>query len=266
MRTAFLLCLASLAFAAPAHAQPEDEEESALCANRPGLASGPCTVERGRVQAELQIDWSFQDDGAERVDTLLAGDAFVRIGVDDRTEVQIGWTPFGQVRTRSAAGTDRVSGTGDVTLGVRHRMFQQGSVAAGLQATVSLPVGGSALGAGDWGAELLVPMSYDRGNLQWLVTPSVAAAVDADGRGRHLAYGLAAGLGIGSFLTEELTAVLDLALSRDEDPAGHATEALAGFALAWQLNPDFQLDAGAVIGLNADSPDFELYVGAARRF
>jgi hypothetical protein len=153
---------------------------------------------------------------------------------------------------------------GDVTVGLRHRMIEGEHFSAGLQGTVSLPVGGSALGAGDWGAELLIPTSRAIGKSELLLTPSIAAAVDADGAGRHLAYGIAAGAGL--FLVDGLFAVLDLSLTRDEDPLGHTTEALAGLALAWTLNPSLQLDAGAVIGLNADSPDLELYVGAAKRF
>jgi hypothetical protein len=261
MRLVSFASLLSLV-ASPAPAQPAGEEP--ICADRPGLASGPCTVPKGRVQAELAIDWSFQDDGEERVDTLLAGDAMVRVGLDDRTELQVGITPFGLVRTRNPADVSRASGVGDVTLGVRHRMIEGETFSAGLQGTVSLPTGGSALGAGDWGAELLVPMSRAMGESELVLTPSIAAAVDADGNGRHLAYGIAAGAGL--FLVDGLYAVLDLSLTRDEDPLGHSTEALAGLALAWTINPDLQVDAGAVIGLNRDSPDLELYVGAAKRF
>lgn len=263
MRLALLAGLSGLLLlGTPAQAQGQEVE--ALCADRPGLASTPCTVEPGRVHVELAFDWSFQDDGAERVDTLLAGDTLVRVGLDERTEVQVGWTPYGHVRTRTPAGVDRTGGVGDISLGVRHRVVERGGFSAGLQPAVSLPVGGSAIGAGDWGAELQVPIGYEVGRTEFALTPSIAAAVDADGDGRHLAYGLVAG--VSSFMTDRLTAVLDLALVRDDDPLGPLTEALAGVALAWQLNPDLQLDAGAVFGLNAASPDLEIYVGAAKRF
>jgi hypothetical protein len=60
--------------------------------------------------------------------------------------------------------------------------------------------------------------------------------------------------------------VIDLSLARDEDPSGHTTEALAALALAYLINNNLQIDAGAVIGLNDDSADLQLYVGAAQRF
>ena len=133
-----------------------------------------------------------------------------------------------------------------------------------MQGRFSLPIGGSAIGAGDWGAELLVPLGFEIGESELLITPSIAAAPDADRRGRHLAYGLAAGFGFN--LSKRLSAVMDLAVTRDQDPLGTTTEAVAAFALAYLIANDLQVDAGAVIGLNQDAADLELYVGAAKRF
>jgi len=58
----------------------------------------------------------------------------------------------------------------------------------------------------------------------------------------------------------------ELSLTRDRDPAGHATEALAGLSAGWQATADSQWDIGAHVGLNRDSPDLQLYFGFARRF
>jgi len=259
----FLLALA-LALAAPAYAQPGADEKSEVCADRPGLASSTCIVERNRVQVELAIDWSFQQDGDARTDTLLAGDTVVRVGVDQKTEVQFGWTAFGQVRDRVTTERTRDDSAGDAFVGLRRSLFDDGGVAAALQGRFFLPVGGSAIGAGDWGAELLIPVTFDLGMGELALTPSIAAAADADRRGRHLAYGLAAGFGFS--LSRRLSAVIDLSLARDEDPLGHSNEALAALALAYLINDNLQVDAGAVIGLNRDSPDLQLYLGAAQRF
>lgn len=256
--------LLALILAAPAHAQPAAEEESEICADRPGLASSTCIVEKNKVQVELAIDWSFQEDGDARTDTLLAGDTVVRAGVDERTEVQFGWTAFGHVRDRVGQVVTRDDSVGDAFVGVRRTLYDRDDVAVALQGRFFLPIGGSAIGAGDWGAELLVPLTFSVGEIDLALTPSIAAAPDADRRGRHLAYGLTAGAGFN--LSKKLSAVIDLALARDEDPLGHSTEALAALALAYLVNNNLQIDAGAVIGLNEDSADLELYVGAAQRF
>ena len=46
------------------------------------------------------IDWTRDDGPDARTDTILAADTLVRIGVTDRAELQLGWTPFGHQRTR----------------------------------------------------------------------------------------------------------------------------------------------------------------------
>jgi hypothetical protein len=256
--------LLALTFAAPAHAQPASDAESEICADRPGLASSTCIVEPKRVQVELAVDWSFQEDGDARTDTLLAGDTVVRIGVDERTEVQLGLTAFGRVHDRVGQDVTTDDSVGDAFVGVRRLLYDMDGIAVALQGRFSLPIGGSAIGAGDWGAELLVPLTFEVGQFDLALTPAIAAAPDADRRGRHLAYSLTAGAGFD--LAKGLSAVLDLSLARDEDPLGHSTEALAALALAYIVNNDLQIDAGAVIGLNGDSADLQLYVGAAKRF
>lgn len=265
MRITLLTLMSALVTVTPALAQPAPtEEEDALCADRPGLASSTCTVVPGRVQVELAIDWSFQEDGDVRTDTFLAGDTVVRVGLDERTELQAGWTAYGHVRERSGALVSRDDGVGDAFVGIRRGLHDQDGFTVAAQGRVSLPVGGRAIGAGTWGAELLLPLGLERNGVEWLLTPSIAAAPDADGNGRHLAYGLTAGVGFN--LLEHLSAVFDLSVSRDDDPDGATTEALAAAAVALEINKNLQIDAGAVFGLNRNSPDLEIYIGAASRF
>lgn len=261
-RLPFLIATMLLPF--PALAQPEPEEEEAICADRPGIASSTCTVPAGRIQVELAVDWSFQEDGDDRSDTLLAGDTLVRVGVGERTELQFGWTAYGRVRDRTAGIRSRDESVGDAMVGIRHRFFERGKVSAAVQGRLLLPVGGSAIGAGTWGFDLAMPVEFELGENFLLLTPALNATPDADGRGRHLSYGFAAGFGLS--LTSRLSAQFDLALYRDDDPLGASTEALAGLGLAYGVNDDLQLDIGANIGLNRDSPDFGLYMGAAGRF
>lgn len=265
MRFRLPFALTALLIATPTFAQTvPDEGDEAICADRPGIASSTCTVPASRVQVELAIDWSFQEDGADRTDTLLAGAALVRIGVGARTEVQAGWTAYGRVRDRSGGVRSRDEGAGDAMIGVRHRFFERGKLSAAIQGRVSLPVGGSAIGAGDWSVDLLLPVEVELGSSYLLFSPSVSAAADADRRGRHLAYGGAFGFGFN--LSERLSAQLDLSIARDDDPLGASTEALAGLGLAYGVNDDLQLDIGANVGLNRDSADLQIYVGAASRF
>jgi hypothetical protein len=246
------------------------QEPRPLCPDRPGLGTPACTVDRGHVVAELgSFDWSLEQDGTERIDSWTLGNVLFRYGVTDDLEVQAGWTAFGSVRTR-----DRVtgsilhsSGTGDVTLALRRNLSHpDGSgFSAAVMPYATLPAGSATMGAGDWSAGLIVPVSYSLNDTFGIaLTPEVDAAVDEDRRGRHFAYGSV--IGLSAALTGSISSALEIEAMRDEDPSGSSTEELAGLSFAWQPQNDLQFDAGAVAGLNKTSPDVELYVGIARRF
>jgi hypothetical protein len=258
--------LGALLAALPAHAQ----DLRSLCPDRPGLGTPACTVDPGHAVVELGgIDWTLEQDSEQRSDTLVAGDLLVRYGIGATTEVQLGWTAFGTVRTRDkrTGAIDRISGTGDVTLALRQNLSHpDGSgFAVAVMPYATLPTGGDAIGAGDWSAGLVMPVSYELNDIfSVAITPEVDAAADEDRRGRHLAYGSV--IGLSANLTDAVSSAIEFQAIRDEDSDGHSTQALASLSLAWQPNDDLQLDAGAVAGLNRASPDVELYVGVAQRF
>lgn len=264
--------VASLAFGAMSVgvAQAQDKELRPFCADRPGLGTPACTIDAGHVMVELGgADWTLESDPAMRTDTLIAGDLLVRVGLTDTMEAQIGWTAFGHVRARDriTGRIDRSSGTGEMTLALRQNLTNpDGSgFSIALMPFATLPTGGNAIGAGDWGAGLIVPVSYELSDtLSLALTPTVEAAVDADGRGRHLAYGNV--IGLTASLTKAVDATLEFQATRDEDPGGHKSQALASLSFAWQPKDGLQLDIGAIAGLNKASPDLELYLGIAHRF
>lgn len=266
MRHIFALSVALFAGIGTAAAQ----ELRPLCPDRPGLGTPACTVDRGHIVAELGgMDWSLEHDGAERVDSWTLGDMLLRYGVTDDLEVQAGWVAFGSVRTRDriTGSTAHSTGTGDVTLALRRNLSHpDGSgFSTAVMPYATLPAGGMTIGAGDWAAGLIVPVSYSLNDTFGVaLTPEVDAAVDEDRRGRHLAYGSA--IGLSAALTGSISSTLEIEAMRDEDPSGSSTEKLASLSFAWQPQGNLQIDAGAVAGLNKASPDLELYVGITRRF
>jgi hypothetical protein len=263
-RCARHLILATLvAYAAPALAEERD-----FCPERPGLDTPPCIVDRGRVVVEASaVDWTLDRQAGTRTDTVLVGDALLRVGLTDRLEAQIGWTAYGHVRTRDGSAVATMAGVGDVMLGLKLGLLNpDGSgFSIALKPYATLPTGGEAIGAGTWSAGLQVPASYSLAEgLQLIATPEIDAAPDQDGNGRHLAWGSAAG--VQAALTAEVSLAVEAQLIRDNDPSGHSTQALGEVSLAWQPGKNTQLDAGVIAGLNRASPDVELIVGLARRF
>lgn len=262
-RAAALLALIASVGIARAEPGPRD-----FCPDRPGLGTPACTMDKGRVALELGIaGWEHDRGGGSRADTVTAGEGLVRIGLADRLEAQIGWTAYGHARVRAPSGAvSRTGGTGDVIVALRRNLRNpDGSgTAIAFMPYATLPVGSAPLGAGDWGAGLRVPMSVELPEgFSFALTPQIDAAVDGDGRGRHLAFGGVAGLGLG---VGDVSGGVEFSLMRDDDPAGRATLALAGLSLAWQAGDDLQFDAGVNLGLDGDSPDAAFYLGIARRF
>nr|WP_248454637.1 transporter [Sphingopyxis sp. MSC1_008] len=257
---------AAVAAAVPALAA---EERRDLCPDRPGLGTPACTIDAGAVMLEVGMaGWTLDRTADSRTDAFTFGDALLRAGLTPSLEVQLGWTMLGHVRERDRATGDvtRRTRTGDVTLALRQNLSNpDGSgFSVALMPYATLPLGGEGVGAGDWGAGMIVPVSFELGALSLGFTPHVDSAVDSDGRGRHTAYGSVAGVGVG--LSDDVSMAAEVSLTRDRDPGGHTTEALAGLSAGWQPGPDSQWDVGANIGLNRDSPDVELYFGYARRF
>jgi hypothetical protein len=248
-------------------AAPAQAELREFCASRPGLGTPACTVDPGHVMVEVGLtDWTHENDSDMRTDTLLFGNVNVRIGLDDKTEAQLSWTPYGHVRVRDKITglITRSGGVGDITLGLRRSLSGPNGPIA-VQPYVTLPVGGTSIGAGDWGAGVILPIGFDLGHdVQLSLTPQIAAAVNDSRSGRHLSYGSVVGLS--APLTKGLTGTIEFQAVRDEEPTGKTTKALASASFALMLGENTQLDIGGVAGLNSDSPNAEVYFGVTRRF
>lgn len=265
MRIAAIVLSATALLPAAAAAQ-----ERSYCPDRPGIGTPACTMTPGQFSLELGLgDWTLERGEGQRQDSFTLGDALLRYGIADHAEVQVGWTMLGFARTRDSVShtVDHRSGTSDMTLALRRNLVNpDGSgVSLALMPYVSLPVGRSPLGAGDWGAGMLVPVSYQLSDTWSLSSTSeVDAAVDEDGHGRHFA--VAETVGATAAVSDTVSATAEYQILGDKDPEGHSVQHLAGLSLGWQPQDDLQLDLGVNAGLDRDAADVEVYFGIARRF
>ena len=259
------LPFATLLLAAPALAQGDDGPR--FCPNRPSLGESGCTTEPGHVQLEMSaVDWTRDETRDARDDTVLVGDVQARFGLTPTAELQVSWTPYGHDRTRDrlAGGVDRRSDVGDVQVALRQNLRHPDGkgLSLGIEPSVTLPVGRRPIGAGTWGAGLVIPVTYDlTERLNLGLTNDVEAAPDDDGDGRH--FLAQATIGLGYDLTERLTAVAELQVTQDNDPDGHRTQALAAGSIAWQPTRRLQLDVLVGAGLTRDTPDLRVLTGGA---
>lgn len=268
MRTLLTITGLSLLLASAAHAQDAPRD---FCASRPGKGSPPCVLDAGRFQAELGIaDAAWTRGGGSSTDTETFGALELRLGLTPTVEGQLVWSAYGRVHQRgggaSAGGTE--DGVGDLGFALRWSLKNPAGdgFSVALQPFVTAPVGADAIGGGAWQGGLVVPASLPL-NADWslALSPELDVRPDADGSGRHAAFGGSVGVGRS---VGPVALGVELWADRDEDPSGHVTSASFDLTVAWTpaRTKDLQLDASAYVGLNHATPDLELAVGVAKRF
>jgi hypothetical protein len=256
---AMLLCAATAAAAA---------DQQPICADRPGKATGTCTVPAGHFQVETGLaDWALDKTPGERDTSLAIGETTIKYGLTDRSDIEVDVTPWQEATSRGPGFHESASGIGDVNL-----IYKQGltSSDAAVQVTampfVKLPTAKHALGNGKWEGGLRVPIGYAIAKSPFSIglTPELDWAADADGRGHHAAMIQVASLGWQASAKLNLSA--EIWGQWDWDPSGTTRQASADGSVAYLLSNDVQLDGGANLGLNRQTPDVELYAGVSKRF
>jgi hypothetical protein len=240
-----------------------------FCADRPGKDTPACILDVGRIQFETSlVDYTHDRQAGVSTDTTDYGDLELRFGLTPTLEAEIAWSPYVTIRTHGGGVHDRVSGSGDLTFGVRQSLRNpDGSgFSAAIQPFVTAPTGRSGIGAGAWQGGVIVPLTWQVSDAVGVgLTPELDVVPDQDGHGAHLAW---TGVAAASRQVGSVTLAADLWVSRDEDPAGATTQASLDVDAAWQPASlkDLQFDVGVNAGLNHDTPDVEAYFGLARRF
>ncbi len=228
------------------------------CSTRPSLGQSACVLDPGRVAVEAAlVDWERGND----TDTVLFGDTLFRLGLTDRIEAQLNWTPLGIERDRTSGG--RTTRSGDVEIGARIALRNPDGkgLSYGLQPSITVPVGRAPIGQDGWGAAMVAPISYDLSktlNLQF--SPELAWTPREEAPGHRIAA--IATIGLGITLSDRCQLTAEGQLSHDDE----TTEHRLALSIAWQVSPDFAIDAGGVAGLDADTPGLRLYSGISRRF
>jgi outer membrane putative beta-barrel porin/alpha-amylase len=247
---------------APASAWAADEQ--AICADRPSKATGTCTVPTGRVQVETGIvDWTHDRSDGETVRFTTIGSSLLKYGIGDQADVELGVTPLEILR----ADGHSASGFGDTLLRVKYRLTGDAApVEVAIDPFVKLPTAKHGLGNGtvEGGVGLAVGADIGKSGLTLSLDPELDLLADEDRHGHHAA--MVQVINLGAEIGERLSVSAELWGQWDWDPSGTRRQASADGSLAYLVNNDLQLDAGANFGLNRQTPDIELYAGVSTRF
>lgn len=263
MKSALLACcLCCVADAAAA------ADEAPICADRPGLSTPTCTVPPGLIQVETLIaGWGHDRSGGLESAGLVIGDTALKVGITDRLHLELDVTAYHSLRVREGTVRATVSGFGDMAVAGKYRLTSDNApVQIAARPFVTIPTAKRSLGIGKVQGGLVVPIGYSIPGtpLSLALSPEIDLNADPVGSGYHLATGQV--IGLGGSLTPAFSASVELAGYWDFAPGGTVRQYLLGGSAALLFSNDVQLDAGANLGLNRESPDVELYTGLALRF
>ncbi|HEY0413866.1 MAG TPA: transporter [Allosphingosinicella sp.] len=264
--TRFILAALLAGAAAPALAQAAPEDEPAICTDRPSKANGTCTVPAGKVQLETDLlNWTRTSSGGTRTDVILHSSPTLKLGLTDRSEIQVNIVPYETVETRSGGVRDRIGGVGDLFVRFKQRVTGAGSkVEVAFLPFVKIPTARRGIGNGEVEGGLSVPVDFKlAGGTTLTFGPELDLLLDQDGSGRHL--NVVNVVNLSHPLTGKLTLMGELWGDQDLDPAGTSEQYSADVALTYAAGKTLQLDAGANFGLNRNTPDAQVYVGLSTR-
>ena len=241
-------------------------QETPICTDRPAKANAVCTVPAGRVQIETSgLGWSLTDLGGLHTELLTIGASVVKFGLSERSDFQMAFTPYAELRTRNGPQR-RVSGSGDLVVRYKYRLT--GSDAPVQIAAIpfaKLPTASDGLGNGAVEGGLAIPVSFALfGPATMTFGPELDVLADADGNGRHVA--LVNVVNVSAPIAPRLTLAGELWTNLNFDPDGTVEQVSADVALAYSVSNDLQFDMGANLGLTRDTADVELYAGLSLRF
>jgi len=242
-------------------------ESLTICADRPAKANGTCTVPAGHWQVEVgAVDWTQTKSGGTRTNTTSVGQTLVKFGLDDDSDLELGFSPHIEIESHIAEVSDRVSGIGDVAARYKRRLTDpDAQIQATLIPFIKLPTAHRRLGNGKVEGGLATALSIPtRAGPTITLGPEVDVLADADGHGYH--PGLTNLVNVGISPAPRLTLSAELWNAINFDPTDRVYLWSADFAAAYLPTTRLQIDGGANFGLNRATPDAELYVGVSILF
>ena len=276
LATALALGLASPALAqdvtkaATSDADADTGSLSAICTDRPTKSNYACTVDAGHFQYEADVlNASFARLNGVTTDTLLVSNPTLKYGLTSDIDLEANISPLEIVRTHDqATGVERtLAGPGDLYLRLKYEVLDLDDdvLETSIIPYAKAPTARPGVGNGSVEGGALLPINYKINSIFTLTTaPEVDAYKDAAGEGRHLntaqLVNLAATLPNGFTLYGEVWGDWNF------DPAGTVRQYSFDTALTYGVTKYLQLDVGANLGLNRQTPGVQAYVGVSQKF
>lgn len=251
---------------APGAAWAADEQP--ICPDRPSKSTGPCTVPQGKWQIETGlVDWTTDKSDGVTTDMVTWGASGIKYGVSGNADVELWVTPLETLHIHGGGASEHHSSFGDMLLRVKYELTpNSAAVQVALDPFVKIPTANHQLGNGEVEGGLLVPIQIPISKSPFTIAldPEFDLLADQQGHGHHAA--MIQLVNFGWQASPKLTLTTEIWSQWNWDPSGTAKQVSWDGSVAYLVNKDLQLDAGANFGLNKQTPDVELYTGISVRF
>lgn len=243
-------------------------DQQPICPDRPSKSTGACTVPEGSWQVETGlIDWTHDRSEGVTSDSAVYGSSLVKYGISENADLELGITPLESMKVHAGGLDDRHSSFGDTLIRAKYRLTSMDApVLLAIDPFVKLPTANHNLGNRKVEAGVVVATSAALGKsgLTLSLDPEVDWVADPDGNGHHAATQQVVNLGLAA--SDKLSLSAEIWGRWDWDPLGTGKQASADGSVAYLVNNNTQIDAGANFGLNRQTPDVEVYSGVSVRF
>lgn len=237
-----------------------------VCTDRPTKANATCTVPAGDWQVETDVvNMTHARQDGVVTDTLYPINPYLKYGLGPDSDVEINWAPSVRIRNKEDGRRHTVSGSGDVTLRFKSRIYSSERVSVAVIPFIKAPTARRGIGNDRWEGGLAVPIGVVLpAGFSLTLGPEVDLLADADGRGNHLSVTNL--INVSHPLTSRLSLAVELWQQNNRDPGGSVMQRSADMALVYSVTPALQMDVGANVGTNAATPDRQVYAGIAYRW
>jgi hypothetical protein len=265
-----LTALPSLARAQAAEASGADETLSAICTDRPTKSNYACVVDQGHVQYEADVlNGTFSRQGGVTTDTVLVVNPTLKYGLAPDLDVEANLSPLEIVRTHDqASGAQRtLAGPSDLYLRLKYEFLDTDDdrFDASIIPYVKAPTARPGIGNGSVEGGAILPVNFKVNDILTVTTaPEVDSYRNAAGGGYHV--NTAQLLNLAFTLPASFTLYTEVWGDWNFDPAGTVKQYSFDTALAYGVTKYLQLDVGANIGLNRQTPGVQGYVGVSQKF
>lgn len=242
--------------------------------DRPTKSNVPYTVPAGHFQYEGDL-FIYGYDNTSTPDTNITswtvGNPTFKLGLLNNLDVEVNFSFYNSIRTATVStGASTVSqGFGDTFTRFKWNLFGNdgGGPALALIPYAKWPTApifpqgtGNGYIEGGLIAPLAVPLPMGFNAIIMGEMDIVKNAFDSNYR-----VNIPTLLNVSRTVFENVTAYAEIFANWSTNPQAPNLYTL-DFALAWQPRPNFQLDVGINIGLNAAAPPYQIYMGIAQRF